>query len=645
MSRPLLLITSGLIIGTAAGHIIFYEWNLGAQAAGSIGFLWGGMVLVAVLAYVAHQFICRDENHLDGETVEHSRTNGVHTRPYVSTHTSAHHSSLSIVHRPFSILHCPLSIVHRPLSILHFAFSLLIFLFFVLVGATRYAWFTAQEWPSWTQMKAQLERPINRGNPDEFNYERWLWLQQKRIGADGWTVVDRPRPLDGLRTKALVVREQLIQRYADAGLAGDTLALISAMTLGDRSKVSTATRDLYADAGASHLLAMSGLHLGVIVGLLTWLFGGTRLRWSRWRLPAILVIMASVWCFALVVGLPTSLVRATLMTTVFLIAMLLRRDTDGINNLMLAVMVMLLLRPTYLMDTGAQLSVMAVTGICLFYGPVWHWLVTKHKSFYLWLKRRYLTAPLQLLLVSFSAQLLTIPLVAYYFHQITPWGTLFSLIYIPLTTLVIYVSLLLLILPYGLLAQVISLLLGLQTWFMGVESRLPLSTIPDFWSPRAQPGLVIYNTPRCPAIHYIATPSDSWVLVSDSARVAPADGLRYIASSFWRKRLSTPPALIHGRHTLVAGTLRVALLDFDLRWPALPLSSDAVAEPLDVLVIARGFRGHLSDVAQTILPRLVVLDASLRPWQVEQLRSEASALEWPVWDIRQQGALYLALTN
>ena len=627
MSRPLLLITSGLILGTAIGHIVFYEWNLGNLAAGSIGFLWGGLVVLIGLAFVVHRFIRRDEEDLDGKTVEHTQHTII---PAIPASAASHHTS-TISHHTSA------------LSLTTALFTLLIFLFFAVLGTMRYAWFTAQEWPSWTAMKGQLERPVNRGNPDEFDYERWLWLQQKRIGDDGWTVVDRPQPLDGLRQKALAVRQHLIQRYADAGLEGDTLGLIAAMTLGDRSQVSTATRDLYAEAGASHLLAMSGLHLGVIVGLLSWLFGVKRLRWSRWRIPAIMVIIASVWCFAIVAGLPTSLVRAALMTTVFLIAMSLRRDTEGINNLMAAIMVMLLLRPTYLFDVGAQLSVLAVTGICLGYGPVWRWLISSHKPLYLWLKRHYLSGPLQLLLVSFSAQLLTTPLVAYYFHRIAPWGTLFSLVYIPITTLVIYVSLLLLVFPTGLLAQAISVLLGLQSWFMGVERRLPLSTIPDFWSRRAEPGLVIYNTPRCPAIHYIASPADSWVLVSDSARVAPDEGLRYIASSFWAKRLSAPPTLLSGRHTLIAGTLRVALLDFDLRWVAQPQSADA--EHIDVLVIARGFRGHLDDVAKTILPRLVVLDASLRPWQVNQLYAEASVLGWHVWDVRTQGALYLALSN
>ena len=326
------------------------------------------------------------------------------------------------------------------------------------------------------------------------------------------------------------------------------------------------------------------------------------------------------------------------MSTVFLLALLLQRDSNGVNNLMLAIVVMLLLRPTYLLDVGAQLSVMSVLGICLFYGPVWHWFIETHPRAHAWLKRHYLSAPLQLLLVSFSAQLLTMPLVGHYFHQIAPWGTLFSLIYIPVTTLVIYGALLLLIVPSTLLAQAISLLIGVQGWFMQVEQQLPLATIPDFWSAKAQPGIVVYNNPHCPAVHLIASPSNSWVLVSDSARLGPDEGLRYIASSFWAKRFYTPPTLRSGQHTLQGAGMSVVLLDTDLRHNSSPSASHPAT--VDVLVIARGFRGSLYDVAKSILPRRIVLDASLRPWQVECLKAEAAVLGWSVWDIRRQGALY-----
>ena len=632
MSRPLLAIALSLMAGTALGHFLFYEWGYGAWAERAIGYLWGGMLLLALVAFLLnwHQQHrkgwCARENSF-GQRTHPERANALDRIPY---------------------------------------FLILTILFFLLAGTLRYARFTAQHWPSWVQMKASLKRPINRGNPDEFNYERWLWVQQKRIGPDGWTVIDEPHPSDSLRSRALRLRARFIQRYAQAGLEGDTLALVSAMTLGDRSQVSTATRDLYADAGASHLLALSGLHLGIIIGLLSWLLGGRRLRWSRWRLPAILAILVFVWCFALLAGLPTSLVRAALMSSVFLLAMLLGRDSHSINHLLVAVIVMLLLRPTYLLDVGAQLSVMAVLGIILFYGPFSRWFLQHARPTYIWLKRSHLLGVCQLLLVSFSAQLLTTPLVAHYFHQISPWATLFSLIYIPLTTLLIYGSLLLLIVPAGILAQGISLLVGLQGWFMQTEQRLPLSVIPDFWSAKACPALVVYNTPRCPAVHVIASPSRSWLLVSDSARMQPESGLRYIASSFWAKRLTAPPTLLHGQHSLQAAGWRIAMLDNDQRrpytapngaphrqaglqangtQPSNALSAPPNAISIDVLVIARGFRGHLPAAVGNIKPRLVVLDASLRSWQVEQLEAEAHACGWPVWDIRKRGALYLTTSG
>ena len=548
MSRPLLIITLSLMAGTALAHIYFYEWNHGSDAAGSIVFLWGGLCVLTLLTALL-LFLAR--------------------RP--GLHNFSSHALIAIT-----------------------------ILFFTIAGTLRYARHTAHRWQTWTEMKARVGRPINRGNPDEFNYERWLWVQQKYIGPDGYTVLDEPQPLDTLRHRALRFRTRLIQRYADAGLEGDTLALIAAMTLGDRSQVSRQTRSLYADAGASHLLALSGLHLGIIMGLFSWLFGGRRLRWSRWRIPAIIILLLLVWTYAFVAGLPTSLVRASLMTSIFLLAMAMSRDSSALNNLMLTVAAMLLLRPTYLMDVGAQLSVTAVLGIALCYGPVIRWFCQRYEHTYACLRRLHLWPAIQLLLVSFSAQVLTTPLVAHYFHYIAPWGTLFSLIYIPLTTLVIYGSLLLQLLPYPLLAHAVSLLIGTQSWVMQLERQLPLSHIPDFWSAKAQPGLVIYNNPRQPALHLIASPSESWVLLSDSVQGTAEESLRYIASSFWAKRLTAPPIMLHGQHTLQAAGFRVAMIDNDLRWPVNHPStppSPTAPIPIDVLLIARGFRGHLPTAA------------------------------------------------
>lgn len=527
-------------------------------------------------------------------------------------------------------------------------------LFFFVVGFARYA---AQAEAIRQEWRAMDHPPANRGNPDEFDYRRWRWVQ----GAE----VSSASLLGRCRQYALRVRAHLISLYAREGLDGETLALVSAVTLGDRSRLTRSMRDLYADAGASHLLALSGLHLGIIVGFaLTWLRGPLVRRRLRW-LVAVLVLLF-IWSFAFVAALPTSLVRASLMMTVFVLAQLLRRSGHPLQPLLLTVWLMLLVRPLYLFDVGAQLSVAAVAGIVVLHGRWWEW------AFYRWrfaaygLQRYHLLWIIELFSVSVAAQLATLPLVLFHFHRFPLYGPFFNLLFIPLTTVLVYGALCLLLLSLlpslagfslsALLARALTWLVALQLSVMRVEVRLPGAVVRDFWSRPAAPQVVVYHARRCPALHVIASPSESWLLMPqpDSLDV----GLRPAAASFWERRLQAPPVVQHQRSSIVlpgysafaadgqdaSSSFRAVMIDA----PVAPLSAQEPPTPpqsVDLLWLTRGFRGaRLDPVARCYHPRLLVLDASLALWQRQALAAEARHLCWPVYDVAAQGALRLPLT-
>ena len=166
--------------------------------------------------------------------------------------------------------------------------------------------------------------------------------------------------------------------------------MASALTLGDRSRVSQETRAAYNEAGAAHLLALSGLHLGIIIGFFSWLLGRRLLRFSRWRFLTVPLLILFVWAYAFVAGLPASLVRAALMATFILLTFLLRREVQLLNSLFLAAFIMLLLRPTYLFDVGAQLSFLAVLGIGMLYSPLVDLMKDHCYAAYIWLHRHHL---------------------------------------------------------------------------------------------------------------------------------------------------------------------------------------------------------------------------------------------------------------
>ena len=222
--------------------------------------------------------------------------------------------------------------MRHPLSHRRPVFSVLTFLFFLSVGFARYAAVAEQQHREW----AVQGRPVSRGNPDEFDVARWQWVNgttSKKKKDDG-----------GLRNKGIAWREQILSRVKTVGMEEQTLAIVSAMTLGDRSLLKQQTRDLYAQAGASHLLALSGLHLGIIVGLLlTWM--NSTLLLSRWRKVVGVMVLLFIGGYTFLAGMPASLVRAALMTSIFVVACLLQRYGSPLQHLLLTGIVMLLWHP------------------------------------------------------------------------------------------------------------------------------------------------------------------------------------------------------------------------------------------------------------------------------------------------------------
>lgn len=595
MKRPAVLLIASLAAGIVAADIVFY-WASVAVPPWLGACLWGLAVLLALLALVSHRW-------QQGRSI----------------------------------------FVARPM------FIVLVVLFMATLGFARYASYAEQVQVAW---RAMAHPPVNRGNPDEFDYRRWRWVQGTRAGRATTDATDAGT----LFTKSAQVRERLLRSLRDAGLTEERLAVVAAISLGDRSLLRSDTRDLYAAAGASHLLALSGLHLGIIVGVFITLLWG-RLLYSRWCWPVAVLVVAFIWCYAFVAGLPASLVRASLMTSLLVLLSCLQRRRQGINVLLATIFLMLILRPVYLFDVGAQLSCLAVAGILLFYRPIVKWCYGGSKRYILFrLSRYHLLWPFKLLLMSVCAQLLTWPLVMHYFHQYPLYGTLFSIVLVPLTTLLVYGALAVML--TGLvwtagaawMATGVGWLVSAQLWVMQVETALPGAVIPDFWSRKAQPQLVVYHNRACPALHLIASPEQSWLLMPEPERAD--SGMTYIAKSFWKRRLTAEPVVLSGRRAVAVEGMTAVMVDGNGSGQTAAHSTQGGDEGtikgwnVDVLWITRGFRGgRLEEVARTYRPKLLVLDASLARWQRRELWKEALKLGWRVYDVAEEGAMRLKIEN
>lgn len=229
---------------------------------------------------------------------------------------------------------------------------------------------------------------------------------------------------------ALRLRHRLIERYGELGLAGDALAVTSAMTLGEKSGLTPELRKVYSSTGTSHILALSGMHLGIVHALILMFTLSSRRLTKAW---STLLVTGSVWFFVWLVGMPASVVRAATMLTLFSILRLSQRDALSINVLVCAGMGMLLVNPLSLYDIGLQLSFVSVAAIVMFAGPIGSLIdrefLMRHPILrYFW----------QLAVMSTVAQAATMPLCIYYFETTSLCFLLANFIVIPSATIILY---------------------------------------------------------------------------------------------------------------------------------------------------------------------------------------------------------------
>ena len=224
-------------------------------------------------------------------------------------------------------------------------------------------------------------------------------------------------------------RDGMLGEYQRLGLQGDPLAVVSAMTLGDKSQLSREVRQDYSVSSAAHVLALSGLHLSILYGILLLVFPH-----RRYPLVTQLVLLSTIWSYVLIVGMAPSIVRAATMVSVCSLASLGHRKSLSINTLSFAALVMLTVDPLSLRDAGFQMSFLAVLSILLFYQPLHQLLHPCHPLLqWLW----------GMVSVTVAAQVGMIPIVMYYFHRFSCYFLLANMVIVPVATLIIYLSLLL----------------------------------------------------------------------------------------------------------------------------------------------------------------------------------------------------------
>ena len=338
-----------------------------------------------------------------------------------------------------------------------------------------------------------LEPPRTIYQNSNFNYPQWLrahgFVATTFIYYTDWEQCRlslAPMPaVDVMRLRALQLRDRLLRRYRSSGFADETYALVAAMTLGDKSGLKQEQKDTYAVSGASHVLALSGLHLGIISILLLLLF-------RQLRLGDIgqMVLVPVVWAYVFVVGMSPSVVRAAIMLTVYAVVSMLGRDKLSLNTLALAAVLMLVFNPMTLWDVGFQMSFMAMLSILLFFRPVYRCVSFE------WLGRhRLIRALWTVTVVSFTAQIGTAPLVAYYFGRFSTYFLLANFLVVPCAYAILCAALLFfLTMPFpavqGVCAKTIQVFATLQSRGLEWIASLPGASIEGLHPSAVQVALV-----------------------------------------------------------------------------------------------------------------------------------------------------------
>ena len=542
-------------------------------------------------------------------------------------------------------------------------------------------------------VSARLAPPRNNGNPDEFDYVRYLRRQggcgTAYVPAGRWRVVGVDS-LRSLRQSAVDYRDRVVALYRRLGFRDDRLAVLAALTVGDQDDLSEDIVETYSVAGASHVLSLSGLHIGFLYALL---WAMLRPVWRRWRwakAPLLLVVVAGLWAFAFFTGLASPVIRSVTMVSFVAFASLQSEKLLTMNSLVLTAFFMLLARPLWLFDVSFQLSFLSLAAILLFQPPLYAlWQPEGRAVRYLW----------GLVTVSVAAQVGTAPLVMLYFSRFSTHFLLSNLWVIPLSSLILYAAVVLLLLtPFPAwqmgFARVVGGLVDVQNAGLEWIGGLPFASLDHLWVDgwdilwfyvflalacrclkRPTPGrvyapllsllllvswhslsawasrpgrsLVFYNVRRAPAVHCLDDARRSWLVGVDT--LPDVRRLSRAADGYWeRLRLSEPVPVSEGYADgclsvrggiLTYAGCRVCLLA-DSRWEGM---ASPVPLRVDYLYVCRGYRGTLADVTRLFDVGRVVFDASFVGYYQRRMAEECVRLGIPYHTLAVDGCLRVPL--
>ena len=288
------------------------------------------------------------------------------------------------------------------------------------------------------QIKTTLQKNSPPNNPDQFDYSKYL--ENKQIFAQLYADTDEIRINTEMEKNIWYytskLRSKIIRNLEKSDFHKTELNVAIALILGQQQDISPEIIRDYQYAGAVHILSVSGLHIGFILLFVTFILKPLP-NTKRGSLFKLIIILSSLFLFGIIAGLAPSVVRSVTMFSFVAIGNHLRRSVNIYHTLLVSILIILLLEPSFLFDVGFQLSYIALFFII--------WLQPLLAS--IWLPKNKITKYIwDILTVSFAAQIGTLPLSIYYFHQFPGLFFVTNLVIIPLLSIIMVLGVVVMVL-------------------------------------------------------------------------------------------------------------------------------------------------------------------------------------------------------
>jgi len=337
-------------------------------------------------------------------------------------------------------------------------------------------------------LQGRFQQPDKVMNPGEFDYKSYLKNQGIKfmlfVKNNAWEKLSFHSPLN-LRAPFASWRYYLLATLRKNGLKGEEFEVAAAILLGYEQLLQPYVRQHYVAAGVIHVLCVSGMHVGIIYLVLSFLLGFLN-HFTYGKKIKHLLILILLWCYALLTGLSPPVLRATVMISFFIIAAMLGREYDNYNLLAASAFFMLVFNPLFIFNTGFQLSYAAVLGILTFYFPLYRSIYFKHRFFdILW----------STLVLSFSAELGIFPVAVHYFHIFPDYFLLTNLLVFGLAYLILSTGMALLAFSWfaavaHFLGLLLNIFISLLNHIVHFVAGLPYAEIQNLYLPWSQVWLI-----------------------------------------------------------------------------------------------------------------------------------------------------------